>query len=750
MAQAGGGRKGGGSIRGRLELKGAEPSLLKDLVIELVDPSGGRKAVAHAADGTVEIDSAVVGKGFTLELRAPEGGDPRQLDVDSFVDRLSVDRRYVLGESAWRPIFPTFECVTGHVSVCRPRWLSPFEPVVLQVAKQLRTRSFRDVLADSAIDTAEIARPVSSAINALPYPWPVRCLTVCQGKVDVFIRTCCCRIRPPEPPIIIRDICEIIDCDPPFVPKWPPDPEGPIELGSSPSFGSRLAMRLERTASDEDAPEPDVLLRLAGHLDALRTLPLEEQRAYIAAVPELYYWGCTCSTRQVATVYLNPDGRFDACFFAGYVGAGCTQRVLYRVSQITPAGWQVVYDGLARNQSFGLGEDASLSASWLARGCADEPAIDPNEPPFVLLESIGSTWASTLIHSTQQSGPDSFATPTNTLLAPTDGMANARPAGPLPITAGPYDQPWCSGLALRFRFHQALAGAPFNAAKYRLRTARLDDHGNVVPGSEVPLVSNVVWLKYAPAPGGGVMVVSVPLVTPDPGVYTIPFFDPVWPWLDGQFHAVFDTTALANGRYVVLVEILKSNLTRLRPNNSLDPAGTDATVAFRMRRLDAPIVAGQAMSTSVVPHSTLANMFYVNNRPAEADITHIEFAGSASQANCQFLAGRDCDTVALRYTARQLDGFQWYHEIWYWEGLNGPRIPTVPPEAPEISTADVTFGSSVARRLDYMLHGQSRCSFAANLAVYTRHTNGWGRFTGYDRGDQAAFALETTGHGSCP
>ena len=107
--------------------------------------------------------------------------------------RLAVDKGYVLGESAWLPIFPSFECVTGHVSVCRPRWLSPFEPAVLQVAGQLRTRSFRDVLADTAMDMAEIVRPVSSAITALPYPWPVSCSTVCQGKVDVFVRTCCCR-----------------------------------------------------------------------------------------------------------------------------------------------------------------------------------------------------------------------------------------------------------------------------------------------------------------------------------------------------------------------------------------------------------------------------------------------------------------------------------------------------------------------------------------------------------------------------
>jgi len=47
-----------------------------------------------------------------------------------------------------------------------------------------------------------------------------------------------------------------------------------------------------------------------------------------------------------------------------------------------------------------------------------------------------------------------------------------------------------------------------------------------------------------------------------------------------------------------------------------------------------------------------------------------------------------------------------------------------------------------------MLRGEPRCSFAANLRIYTRHTAGWGRYTGFDGGDQAAFALETTG--PCP
>jgi len=740
MAERSGRSGTGGVIRGRLELQDAEAGALEKLTISTVDPSGKRTPVKVGANGSLELDSKLVGQGHTIELRAADGGETRSYSFDTFADRLTAEKQYILPKSAWGPIFPLFRCVSGHVSVCRPPWLNPIDSVATQLAAQLRSGTVADALGETA--AWQIARPYSG-VDLVPYPWPWRCDPVCSGKVEVFLRTCCC-VLPPRPPIIIDRLCEIINCDPPI--KIPHDPGDPpyFERGDR-AFAARLATRVTASAGDPAGPAPEDILRLADHLTALRALPEPEQVRYIEANPELLYWGCTCSTQEVATTYLAADGSFDACFLAGYVRPGCTQRVLYKVSQLTPSGWQVVYDGVARNQSFSLDADASVIASWFARGCPPSPQPNPGDPPFVLLEAIGGTYSSTLIHSTGQTGPSSFAGP----LAWNDGLAAARPAGPLPITAGPYELAWCQGLQLRLRFSEALKGAPFNATKYRLRIVAVDGNGNPVAGSEQPLVSNVVWNKYAAGPAGLPKVVPVPLVTPDAGVYTIPYFDAQWPWLDGQFHAVFDTTRVANGRYLVLVDVLRDDLTHLRPSDSADPASPgDATEPFRFLRLEAPIVAGEVMSTSPVPHSTLANLFQVNNRSADADITQIEFAGTSSGANCQFLSGRDCDTVALRYTARHVDGFQFYHEIWYKQGLSGPIIPTVPPESPEISAANIVNGLSVARSLASMLRGEPRCSFAANLRIYTRHTAGWGRYTGFDGGDQAAFALETTG--PCP
>ncbi len=749
MARQTGQRRAASPIRGRLELSGAEPETLEQLVIEVVDAKGERFEVTRADDGSIELDSGMVGKGHTLELRAKEGGEPRRFALDTFADRLATEKTYVLPERAWRPIFPVFECVTGHVSVCRPFWLIPFETAAVQLARQLRMRPFGDVIAElGGSGGTEVARPYSSAlVGVLPYPWSMRCLPVCHGKVEVFVRTCCCEVRLPRPPIIIRDLCRIIDCEPPVGP-WPPEPDPPYRLTVDPAFGERLATRIEGASGRPGDPDAEDLLRLADHLTTLRSLPITEQREYIASTPELAYWNCSCSTRQVATTYLNPDGTYDACFFSGYTPAGCTQRVIYRVSQLTTTGWQVVYDGLARNQSFGIGEDASISTSWLARGCADEPVPVPGDPPFVLLEKIGRTWASDIIASTLQNGPSSYAGP----LAANDGLAVPRPGTALPITSGPNEMAWCSGLGLRFRFQDALAGGPYNATKYRLRYVEVDGQGLPVPNSARPLASVIAWPKFAPAPGGGVQVVLVSLNTPDEGVYRIPYFDPQWQWLDeDQFHGIFDTTQVPNGRYMILLDLLRDDLTRLTPNNSSDQGiAGDVSSGFRFRRLTAPIVAGSIMATADVPHSTLGHIVQVNNRPAVGDITHIEFAGSASSVNCQFLTGRDCDTVALRYTASQADGFQWYHEIWYKQGLSGPIIPTVPPEAAEVSAAEVINGPSVVRRLDSMLRGELRCSFAANLRVYTRHTAGYGWFQGYGASDQAAFALETTGNKGCP
>jgi hypothetical protein len=758
MARSGKEKQGKGRVKGVLALVGLGDQPMPEFTLEAVDPSGKRKAIPFSASGEFHLDEALTGQGYTLELRAGEGGEARRFAYDAFLGQIKADAVYRLPKPAWEALIPLFTCVSGQVKVCRP--IRPprfaFERLDL-VINQARAGGFPALL-ESAIEPIDL-------VAVRPF---FRCRPVCQGKVEVFVRTCCCRpLLPIDPPVVIRDLCKIIDCERlwPRPRPWPePDPgPGPFP-GPRPGPGpdpapfrgpmqgmadvdvrlERATLRaLKRADTVEGAPDAQAVLEASGHLRALLRLSLEEQVRYIEAYPDLRVRLCTCSMVKVAEVHLQQDGHFDACFVLNRLPANCHRRVLYRVSQVTESGWQVIYDGPARHQSFNLSEQATLYADWRAQACEDPREWGPT--PFVILEQIGNTWADGLIHSTQQDGETSFGGP----LAATDGLVNPAPAGPVGITAGPYDQPWGGTLNLRYQFHPGMKA--LGAKYFRTRVVRVDANGNAIAGSEFPLTGSVSWRKYADDGSGGVKVVWVPLNSPTPGLYEIPYHDPIWPWLGGQWHAFVVTDEriagvprMPNGRYLFVVDIFRADGKRLRPTNSLDAAGPDdVNAAFHYRRLDGPIDAAFS-NTSVVRRNALASLFRVDNLACYGDIEAIMRNGVASNMNCQFLSGPAGTLVALQYSARHDNGFQWYHQISYKQGLTGPTIPTVPPDAPEVSNANVTSGSSVARNFSAMLTGETKCAFSANLYVYTKHTNGIGRLSAYDASDVAAFALEIT------
>ena len=487
-------------------------------------------------------------------------------------------------------------------------------------------------------------------------------------------------------------------------------------------------------------------MRAARHLYALRQLPLAQQIEYIKVHPDLVYRHCTCSTVKVGEGYLQEDGRFDICFYEGnWLPLGCSRRVLYRVSQIQEGGWVVIYNGLASGESFPLDDEAVLYASGNADPC-DGPH-DWGPTPFVILERIGNTWADTLIHSTDQNG-EATGLPTFTgPLDAADGLANE---GPVASTAGPYNQPWGATLSLGYQFHPGLQA--LGAKYYRTRVIRVGNNGQPLTGSgavNFTITGSLSWRKYYNPPGpDDVGVEWVPLHNPVingiEGLYTIPYPDLVYPWLGGQWHADVATDELVaaspkmpNGRYLFVVDIFDATGKRMIPNGSLEPAGAgEVTAAFEYRRLDGPIDAPFS-NTSVVPHRALASLFRVDNLSAYADIEAIRHGSTDSNANCQFLVGPGTDTVQLRYSAYQANGFQWYHHVWFKQGLTGP-VTNLPN-----STSNVFSGLTPAKTFDDLLPGaDKKCAFAANLRVYVRHTNGIGRLEGYDREDQAAFAIE--------
>jgi hypothetical protein len=735
-------------VSGTLHFAGLEGER-PDLRMEAVSPSGERTAIFLSDDGEFSLDPNLLRKGYSLDLVATVGEASHRYSYDTFFQQAAADPLVRLAESVWGKLHFLETCVSGSVTVCRPGW--PWWDLVQapEIQALSAVSKLSPLLPSRALRPTRLSTVSDVAEEIVAFPW-FRCQPVCQGKVEVFIRTCCCPII--EPPVIIDDICKIIDCDliewpPPWWPgpppeiivTWPPDPvpwKGPI----GPTGPEARAFK--RSSAVEGAATPGQILQLRQHAATLKSLPTRaEQLAYIEATPILRYWGCSCSTTKVAEVPLQEDGEFSACFFDPFfLPLGCSRRVLYRVSQIQDGGWTVVYDGLAWNESFGLGDEPTLYAGWNAMGCDDPHDWGP--VPFALLESIGNTWADTLIHSTQQNGETSFAAP----LAAKDGLANEAPIGPLSPTAGPYDQPWAQTLALHYQFHPGLEGL---GAKY-FRTRVVPVNGNGQPtGSGFTVTGSLSWRKYYDSGGGGVgaqwVELSNPTVNGIDGLYTIPYPDLLYPWFDNQYHVWLDTAALEagipkipNGRYLFVLDLFDAAGTRLIPN-SAGPAGPgEATRAFEFRRLDGPIDAPFS-NTSTVDFKALDSLFLVDNLSAYADIEEILHNGIASATNCQFLDGPDTDTVQLRYSAFQSNGYLWYHQIWIKQGLTGP-LTYLPAD-----DANVFSGDTAALSFADLLGSETKCAFSANLGAYVRHTNGFGRISGFDRYDIAAFALEITG-----
>lgn len=214
-------------------------------------------------------------------------------------------------------------------------------------------------------------------------------------------------------------------------------------------------------------------------------------------------------------------------------------------------------------------------------------------------------------------------------------------------------------------------------------------------------------------------------------LYRIPY-DADRDWQDDQYHGFLDTTGLDNDRYLVMIEVFDNGGNKLRPNGSSGP-GTDA--AFTYRRWSQPIG-----PLDNVPFAALTHMFWWDNRPSVGVIEDLGVGGSTSQ--CQFLVGTPASIFSAGYRAYHPNPmFIYNHSLWWRRGLGGPTGYLVngspdnagQPPAPEANGTD-TFGN--------MLGPNNRCSFALNLNVNVKTSNGSGVLSYLNASDQAAFALE--------
>jgi len=714
--------KGGNaeSVQGRFEFDGLGDEAPPVVRAERVDANGNRYPIEFGKDGSITLDTRFVGQRNLVELTGTEGEDPRRFHLDDLVAHLRERDTYVLPADVWRKWFPQFRVVSGKVEICKPIfWLDGLFRSDANVLHKAGIGAIADL-------RLAVERPAFARIK-----FPQRCQPVCDGTVDVYIRTCCCTWF--DPCDILRHICEIIDCHlVTNVPVDGGDPVGPIGPGPVESLAHSEAVltSIKRSLRDDPAlPGTDQILELYRHHTVLSALAPREQVAYIKANPVLQWLGCHCTLVKVASVPIQEDGTFDAFFRLPHAGHHCTQRVVYVVTQPTTSGPKIIYDGRVAPMTFGLSEEADLHVSWSARPCGRD---DSTGDVGVFLNRIGATNSSALVRSVEQDGENSYAA-----LATTDGLVNGGA------------NVWGGTLALRYSFHKDLKA--LGAQYYRVRVQQVDDNGDPV-GAPIDHNTPIAWGLFQ-----GTQIVSTSIgpntISSVQNLYTIPYYVDNWDFDANSYHAFINTDALIdNARYVLVVDIFNSAGHRLVPTTGPAPGPNEVAAAFSYLRVN---VTGSPAVEQLDPvhQKALATLVRVDNTPADAAFTGLRQTFTAGGSNdvftgCQFLIGKPTDGVQVRYQAHHDKGWLDVVSLSLTEGIGGPttalvKATTTPSNtfdtgAPPASalTQSVTIGS--------LLGADQKCSFAATMLVTTRHTNGSGAVTNLWASAAAAFALEQT------
>ncbi|NOJ27181.1 MAG: hypothetical protein DA330_04130 [Nitrososphaera sp.] len=629
----------------------------------------------------------------------------------------------------WRDWLRLFTCVRGDVHRCTPRlwWLD--------VAARRPTIS--PSLATAISRPTAVATVIPSIISRVLQPdfeLPVKCAPICNAVVEVYEKTCCCRLWPPYIDIIDR-LRDIIDGWPPI-----PDPIGPIELpdpipipmpGPDPApFRESLRnVRLLR-ASGAKIPLGNPPEKLGEDYYALSSMPAEQRLAYLDDRYYLYPIFCSCSTRKVGETAVDEDGEFSFCYRRNLTTSGCRVTYFYKVRQWQGNQWVYIYDGSTTHEYFRESDDAHLR-TWKGRACEPGDDIPDIGTEFVMLENIGviPSWK---LASPVQDSEFGVNTP-----APTDGLVSHNYTG----------QPWAQSLSFRLKFTEGLKA--LGAKYYRVSVAEANGNGDAV-GTPLVLTNPIAWSRWKWV-GMQLQTESVSLgpntVGSNAGLYTIPYESdaPDGGWLWFQFHqwwnTLVDPVSIVNGKYLVTVEVFDASGNRLKPNGSVG-LGTDKPFTFRRWTTET--------ITDAVNFAALTHLFHVNNVSCYGDIVDLRKNSVPSIEECQFIQGCTNDNFSVGFYAFHVNRFMASYSLWYHRGLNGPNVTIetgttnapagVPPIPSPLNSANAKQSNS--KTFSEMLETHQKCSFAIELRVYPKHTNGMGIIHGYGASDTAAFALE--------
>jgi hypothetical protein len=628
----------------------------------------------------------------------------------------------------WRDWLFPFVCVHGDVHRCRPIywWLDiAAQPTVLRAASAAASASTSKVAALNPKFGVDIVRP--------PIEIPMICAPICNAVVEVYEKTCCCRPWPPFDDILKR-LREILQSMPPI-----PDPDpGPLHVGPEigpmpgpdpmPISAVKNAMLMRAIGAPIPLGNPPE--KLGQDLQALSAMQVSERQAYIDDHYYLYPIFCSCSTRKVGETTVDENGEFSFCYHRPITPFRCYSTYYYKVRQWQGNQWVYIYDGSTTHDYFRQSDDAHLK-TWKGRACDPGDGVPDPGTQFVMLENIGviPSWR---LASPVQDGEYGVNTP-----GAGDGLVDYDYAG----------QPWAQTLSFRLKFSEGIKG--LGAKYYRVSVVKANSNGDA-SGTPLVLTNPVAWSRWKWV-GSQLQTESVSLgpttVGASAGLYLIPYESdaPDGGWLWFQFHqswnTLVDPVSIVDDNYLVIVETFDAAGNRLRPNGAAG-AGIDKSFTFRRWTTET--------TTDAVNFAALAHLFHVNNVSCYGDIVDLRKNSVPTTEECQFIQGCANDNFSVGFYAFHANRFMASYSLWYHRGLSGPNVTIehgttnapagIPPVPSPLNSANAK--QSNANTFDSMLGMHAKCSFAVELRVYPKHTNGMGIITGYGASGTAAFALE--------
>ena len=677
------------------------------------------ESAAVSSAGKVRMSKKAFGDATRIMIGA-EGSEPGDDNVEfvalhkfQVAKAIEAKRAIDLPRRAWSPLLSVKRCIEGNARHCE--WY----PYLLE----LRNTRLQRLSRDGIVELGSRKFTIDSVIEPL-LPFWKRCKPLSDGVVEVYRRTCCCPpiiVYDPRIPEILRRLEELVEIIPPIDPPFPdpPLPDPPPIFDEMPFF--------KGGAEDKQAVNAEVDLK------ALKALPAAEQPAYIQARPYLF---CSCGAPElVASGFLQPDGDFNICWTEPLrlMWIYCHEEYAFRVKQLVEDATITVYDGVAANQWFHMGEQITLT-SYHGDAIVCDPPPDP--PPgvgktSVMLESIRST-PSEHLNSPVPDGWDRVPTPTG-------NQGTAFPAAVVPGAVQWKNVGWGLNLPLRYLFFDDLEPI---ATFYRISVVKVDAAGHPT-GPRTYLNQARSWRWHRRRTDLTIKKETFDL-GPVPGsanLYRIPYRSlyqalllpgEIGEWAFGQYHGLVNTRNWGNGRHLITIELFDAAQNQIKPTAA--PAGDPGTAApFSFQTWD------QADLSATVPvdFGALSHLFWWDNRRTDAAILAINKNGTPFAEECLFLEGPRNTNVSMDYRAKHPDPrFLYWHDVRWKRGLFTAWKTWV-----AANSNNVDPGTTPNRTYDQLLEANDKCSFSLEVRTRAKIFAGGTRIHTYDDRDNGSIAI---------